>query len=133
MDRGYFDYTRLYALHQAAAFFVTRAKAGMDARRVYSATTDRAAGVICDQRIMLNGRTSAPKYPEHLRRIRFKDAESGKTLVFLTNNTSLPALSICALYKSRWQVRAAGRSNCFSSGSNSICASSISSATARTR
>jgi len=104
MDRGYFDYTRLYALHQAAAFFVIRAKAGMDARRVYSATTDRGTGVICDQRIMLNGRTSAPKYPEHLRRVRFKDAESGKTLVFLTNNTSLPALSICALYKSRWQV-----------------------------
>jgi hypothetical protein len=104
MDRGYFDYTRLYALHQAAAFFVTRVKAGMDARRVYSATTDRATGVICDQRIMLNGRTSAPKYPEHLRRVRFKDAESGKTLVFLTNNTALPALSICALYKSRWQV-----------------------------
>ena len=72
MDRGYFDYTRLYALHQAAAFFVIRAKAGMDARRVYSATTDRGTGVICDQRIMLNGRTSAPKYPEHLRRVRFQ-------------------------------------------------------------
>ena len=104
MDRGYVDFERLYAMHQAGAFFVTRAKAGMDARRVYSHAADRASGVICDQRIMLNGFYSAKSYPEHLRRIRFKDPESGKTLVFLTNNTSLPALSIAALYKSRWQV-----------------------------
>ena len=76
----------------------------MDARRVYSAPTDRATGVICDQRVMLNGFYSAKDYPEHLRRIRFKDPESGKTLVFLTNNTALPALTIAALYKSRWQV-----------------------------
>jgi hypothetical protein len=104
MDRGYLDFSRLYTLHQACAFFVTRAKSPMDARRVYSATTDRATGVLCDQRVMLNGHYSAKKYPEHLRRIRFKDPESGKTLVFLTNNTVLPALTICALYKSRWQV-----------------------------
>ena len=104
MDRGYVDFERLYAMHQAGAFFVTRAKSGMDARRVYSAPTDRASGVICDQRIMFNGFYSAKNYPDHLRRIRFKDPESGKTLVFLTNNTSLPALTIAALYKSRWQV-----------------------------
>jgi hypothetical protein len=104
MDRGYLDFSRLYTLHQAGAFFVTRAKSPMDARRVYSATTDRATGVLCDQRVMLNGYYSAKKYPEHLRRIRFKDPESGKTLVFLTNNTALPALTIAALYKSRWQV-----------------------------
>ena len=104
MDRGYVDFERLYAMHQAGAFFVTRAKSGMDARRVYSAPTDRASGVICDQRIMFNGFYSAKNYPEHLRRIRFKDPESGKTLVFLTNNTGLPALKIAALYKSRWQV-----------------------------
>jgi hypothetical protein len=104
MDRGYLDFARLYMLHQAGAFFVTRAKSPMDARRVYSATTDRTTGVLCDQRVMLNGYYSAKKYPEHLRRIRFKDPESGKTLVFLTNNTALPALTICALYKSRWQV-----------------------------
>jgi len=91
-------------MHQAGAFFVTRAKAGMDARRVYSDPVDRSTGIICDQRVMLNGHYSAKKYPEHLRRIRFKDPESGKTLVFLTNNTTLPALSIAALYKSRWQV-----------------------------
>jgi len=104
MDRGYVDFERLYAMHQAGAFFVTRAKAGMDARRVYSAATDRSTGVICDQRVMLNGFYSAKNYPDHLRRVRFKDSESGKTLVFLTNNTTLPALTIAALYKSRWQV-----------------------------
>ena len=104
MDRGYVDFERLYTMHQAGAFFVTRAKRGMDARRVYSAATDRTSGVICDQRIVFNGFYAAKNYPEHLRRIRFKDPESGKTLVFLTNNTSLPALTIAALYKSRWQV-----------------------------
>ncbi len=104
MDRGYVDFTRLYAMHQAGAFFVTRAKQGMDARRVYSSPTQRSTGVICDQRVMLNGFYSAKAYPEHLRRVRFKDPESGKTLVFLTNNTVLPALTIAALYKGRWQV-----------------------------
>jgi hypothetical protein len=104
MDRGYLDFQRLYAMHQAGAFFVTRAKTGMDARRVYSAAVDRATGLICDQRVILNGFYSARNYPEHLRRIRFKDPKSGKTLVFLTNNTTLPALTIAALYKSRWQV-----------------------------
>jgi len=104
MDRGYLDFARLYALHQAGAFFVTRAKRGMDARRLYSMPTDRSSGIICDQRIRLNGFYIAQDYPEQLRRIRFKDPESGKTLVFLTNNTALPALTIAALYKSRWQV-----------------------------
>ena len=104
MDRGYLDFARLYKMHQAGAFFVTRAKRGMDARRVYSAPTQRHTGVICDQSIALNGFYIAKDYPEHLRRIRFKDPESGKTLVFLTNNTSLPALTIAALYKNRWQV-----------------------------
>ena len=83
MDRGYVDFERLYAMHQAGAFFVTRAKRGMDARRVYSAATDRTRGVIRDQRIVFNGFYAAKNYPEHLRRIRFKDPESGKTLVFL--------------------------------------------------
>ena len=104
MDRGYVDFARLYALHQAGAFFVTRAKSPMDARRVYSAATDRSTGIISDQQVMLNGHYSAKKYPEHLRRVRFKDPETGKTLIFLTNNTALPALTIAALYKSRWQV-----------------------------
>lgn len=104
MDRGYLDFGRLFKLHQAGAFFVTRAKRGMDARRVYSAKTDRTTGVICDQAVRLNGFYVAKNYPEYLRRIRFKDPESGKTLVFLTNNTTLPPLTIAALYKSRWQV-----------------------------
>jgi hypothetical protein len=104
MDRGYLDFSRLFALHQAGAFFVTRAKRGMDARRVYSMPTDRDTGIICDQRIALDGFYVSQNYPEQLRRIRLKDPESGKTLVFLTNNTVLPALTIAALYKSRWQV-----------------------------
>ena len=104
MDRGYVDFARLYAMHQGGAFFVTRAKSGMNARRVYSAPTERASGLICDQRVMLGSFYAARHYPEHLRRVRFKDPESGKTLVFVTNNTSLPALTIAALYKSRWQV-----------------------------
>ena len=104
MDRGYLDFSRLFALHQAGAFFVTRAKRGMDAHRVYSMPTDRTTGIICDQRIALDGFYVSQDYPEQLRRIRFKDPESGKMLVFLTNNTALPALTIAALYKSRWQV-----------------------------
>ncbi len=104
MDRGYLDFTRLYRMHQVGAFFVTRSKRGMDARRVYSASTDRTTGVICDQRIALNGFYAHKHYPEQLRRIRFKDPESGKTLVFLTNNTTLPPLTVAALYKSRGQV-----------------------------
>ena len=104
MDRGYLDFARLYNMHQAGAFFVTRTKRGMDARRVYSAPTQRDTGVICDQSIAMNGFYIAKDYPELLRRIRFKDPETGKTLVFLTNNTMLPALTIAALYKNRWQV-----------------------------
>ena len=104
MDRGYLDFARLYQMHQAGAFFVTRAKRGMNARRVYSSKTDRTSGVVCDQTIAMNGFYIAKDYPEHLRRIRFKDPESGKTLVFLTNNTALPPLTIAALYKNRWQV-----------------------------
>jgi len=104
MDRGYLDFSRLYALHQAGAFFVTRAKRNMNAHRLYSAPTNRATGVICDQRISLDGHYSARDYPEQLRRIRFRAPDTGKNLVFLTNNTMLPPLTIAALYKSRWQV-----------------------------
>jgi hypothetical protein len=104
MDRGYLDFARLFKLHQSGAFFVTRAKRGMNARRVYSSITDRTTGVICDQRIALNGFYAKQNYPEHLRRVKFKDSVSGKTLVFLTNNMTLPPLTIAALYKSPWQV-----------------------------
>jgi len=104
MDRGYLDFDRLFKLHRAGAFLVTRAKRGMDAHRVYSTKIDRSTGVICDQAIRLNGHYVSRDYPEHLRRIRCKDPESGKTLVFLTNNTAPPPLTIAALDKSRWQV-----------------------------
>lgn len=104
MDRGYRDFERLYALHQALAFFVTRAKSNLAARCVYLAATDRATGIICDQTITLNGYHSRQHSPAHMRRIRFKDPESGETLVFLTNNFTLPAATVCALYKSRWPV-----------------------------
>src|ERR1700693_3543206 len=104
MDRGYVDFARLHVLHEAGAFFATRAKLNMDAHRVYSAPADRSAGVISDQTIAMDGYLPQRHYPAHLRRIRFKDPETGKTLIFLTNQVTLPALTICALYKSRWQV-----------------------------
>ncbi len=104
MDRGYLDFARLYLMHRTHAFFVTRAKSNTKFRRVYSAAVERSTGIICDQTIMLTGVISRKDYPEHLRRIRFKDSDTGKTLVFLTNNFALPSATICALYKRRWQV-----------------------------
>jgi len=104
VDRGYQDFSRFYAIHQAGAFFVTRAKVRMDARRVYSMPCDRSTGVICDQLVRHAGFYGARHYPEMFRRIRFNDPDSGKKLVFITNNPLLPALTICGLYKSRWQV-----------------------------
>ena len=104
MDRGYLDFARLYVLHQAQAFFVTRSKSNTRLRRVYSAAVDRSTGILCDQTVALTGVTSHRDYPEHLRRIRYKDPKTGKTLVFLTNNFVLPTATICALYKNRWQV-----------------------------
>jgi transposase len=104
MDRGYVDFSRLHVMHQTGAFFVTRAKSNMDFHRVYSAPTDRATGIICDQTISLDGNFTSRSYPGHLRRIRFKDPQTSKTLVFITNQFALSAVTICALYKSRWQV-----------------------------
>jgi hypothetical protein len=104
MDRGYVDFSRLHVVHRAGSFFVTRAKSNMDFHRVYSAPTDRIAGIVCDQTIALDGLYSAKDYPDHLRRVRFKDPETDKTLIFLTNQFTFPASTICALYKQRWQV-----------------------------
>jgi Domain of unknown function (DUF4372)/Transposase DDE domain len=104
VDRGYVDFGRLHALHRSGAFFVTRAKSNMNFHRRYSAPADRTTAIICDQTIALDGHYARQHYPERLRRIRFRDAETGKTLVFLTNNFGLPALTIAALYKNRWQV-----------------------------
>ena len=104
MDRAYVDFLRLHRLDQAGAFFVTRAKKNFRARRIYSAPTDRTLGIIADQTVALDGVRTKRYYPAHLRRIRYKDPDSGKTLVFLTNRTGLDALTVCALYKSRWDV-----------------------------
>ncbi len=104
LDRAYLDFERLFGLHEAGAFFVTRAKSNADLRRVYSAPSDRAQGIICDQTVALSGFYSQKHYPHHLRRIRFKDPESEKTLIFLTNLFGPPPMTICELYKARWQV-----------------------------
>ncbi len=104
MDRGYLDYRRLYRMHQQGAFFVTRAKSNTKTRRLYSASVERSTGVICDQTVAFNGKNAFENYPAYLRRIRFKEPETGQTLVFLTNNMTLPALAIAGLYKNRWQV-----------------------------
>jgi len=104
MDRAYLDFERLFGLHEAGAFFVTRAKSNTDLQRIYSAPSDRTQGIICDQTVALSGFYSHKHYPHYLRRIRFKDPETGKTLVFLTNLFGPPAVTICELYKARWQV-----------------------------
>ena len=103
MDRGYLDFERLHRLHSAGAFFVTRAKSNLKAKRRYSRPVDRSTGLICDQTITLTVYYSKVGYSEPLRRIRFKTAE-GKTLVFLTNNFELPPLTVAELYRCRWQV-----------------------------
>lgn len=104
MDRAYLDFERLFTLHQAGAFFVTRAKSNTDLRRIYSAPSDRALGIICDQTVVLSGFYSQKSYPHLLRRIRFKDPETEKTLIFLTNLFGPPPTTICERYKARWQV-----------------------------
>jgi hypothetical protein len=104
MDRGFTDFARWFAMHQAQAFFITRAKSNLLFRRVYSRSVDKSTGLRCDQTIALIARKARRDYPQHLRRIKFHDAEHDKDLVFLTNNFDLPALSIAQLYRCRWQV-----------------------------
>jgi hypothetical protein len=104
MDRGYVDYKRLYRIHLCGAFFVTRAKTSMNYRHLYSRQKDREAGVIYDQTIMQNNFYASRDYPEKMRRIKFKDAETGKVLIFLTNNFNLTANEIAQLYKHRWKI-----------------------------
>ncbi len=104
MDRGYLDFRRLFSLSQTSAFFVTRAKSNTKYRRLYSHPVDRTTCLICDQTIVLTGVATKKDYPEKLRRVKFQDSETGKSLVFLTNNFTLPALTIAQLYRSRWQV-----------------------------
>jgi len=104
MDRGYLDFERLYRLHQAASFFVTRAKSNFKFKRVYSRPVDRSTGLLCDQEVELVVFYSRRDYPARLRRIRYRDAE-GRRLVFLTNHMTLPPLTICELYRSRLASR----------------------------
>lgn len=104
MDRGYLDFRRLHRIGQSSAFFVTRAKSNFKFKRLYSNRVDKSTGVQCDQIIVLTGFYPKKDYPDKLRRIRYYDAENNKTLVFLTNNFELPALTIARLYRCRWQV-----------------------------
>ena len=104
MDRGYLDYARLNSISLAAGFFVTRSKSNLRCRRIYSHQIDRATGLRYDQTIMLTGFYSLKDYPNKLRRIKYYDANTDKTLIFLTNNFALPALTIAQLYRCRWQV-----------------------------
>jgi len=104
MDRGYIDFERLGRLSEAGSFFVTRAKSNLKVQRHYSHKVDKTTGLICDQTVMLTVFYSRQGFDAPLRRIRFKDPVTGKTLVFLTNNFALPALTITQLYRCRWQV-----------------------------
>ncbi len=104
MDRGYLDFERLYRLHEAGSFFVTRAKSNLKAERRYSHPVDRASGVICDQTVVLSGFYSHKGFPVPIRRIKYRDPNTHKRLIFLTNQCTLPALSVADLYRCRWQV-----------------------------
>ena len=104
MDRGFFDLVRLHRLNDAKAFFVIRAKDNLRFRRIVSRPNDRANGVICDQVVVLTLKTSAKRYPARLRRVRYRDPQTGNTLVFLTNNFDLPPRTVADLYRCRWQI-----------------------------
>jgi transposase len=104
MDRGYVDFERLYHITRSLAFFVTRAKSTFSFERIYSHPVDKNTGLICDQTIRLTVPATAKKYPDKIRRVKYRDPETNKVLVFLTNNFDLPAKTITDLYKQRWQV-----------------------------
>lgn len=104
MDRGYVDFLRLYQFHLYNAFFIVRAKSNFKFRRLYSRSVDKSTGLRCDQIIVPTGISSSKDYPEKLRRIKYFDIETNKTFSFLTNNFTLPALTIARLYKCRWQI-----------------------------
>ena len=104
MDKGYIDYARLYAMTQASAYFVTRAKANFAYRRLYSHRVDKQAGLRCDQTVVLTGHYASKDYPAKLRRVKYYDEETDNTLVFLTNNFNISALMVAQLYKERWKI-----------------------------
>jgi IS4 transposase len=104
MDRGYLDFARLYKIHHTLAFFVTRTKINFSRKRLYSMPVDKSTGIQCDQIVILKGHYAKKDYPEKLRRIRYFDSKNNKMFVFLTNNFTLPAITIANLYRCRWQV-----------------------------
>jgi len=104
MDRGYVDFTRLYKMHLAGAFFVTRDKSNLKYQRRYSHEVDKSTGLRCDQTIFLTGMDTPNYYPQVLRRIKYHDAKTEKTFNFLTNNFVIPAITVADLYRNRWQV-----------------------------
>jgi IS4 transposase len=104
MDRGYIDFERLYSFTLSSAFFVVRTKTNVLLQRRYSRPVDKSTGVHSDQIVILTSLESATAYPDALRRVSYFDAVTGKRLVFLTNNFTLPALTIAQIYKQRWQV-----------------------------
>jgi hypothetical protein len=104
MDRAYLDFSRLHRLHLSSAFFVTRARKRFDCQRLYSAPVDRASGIMCDQIVTLSNPVPRAGYPDKLRRIRYFDPQQERRLIFLTNNFTLPPLTVAQLYRSRWQV-----------------------------
>jgi hypothetical protein len=104
MDRGYIDFERLFVLTLSAAFFVIRTKSNVLLQRRYSHPVDKSTGVRSDQTVILSSFESASVYPDPLRRVSYFDAETGKRLKVLSNNFTLPALTIARIYKQRWQV-----------------------------
>ncbi len=104
MDRGFLDFKRLSRFHVAGSFFVTRGKSNLQVQRRYSHPVDRTTGLICDQTVLLAGFYAFKNFEAPLRRIRFKDPQANQTLIFLSNNFALPALTITQLYRCRWQV-----------------------------
>lgn len=104
LDRGYLDYRRLHCLHQAGAFFITRPRKSFKFRRLYSRPVDKSIGLRCDQTVVLVSFYPRKKYPEQLRRIKYVDPITGRTLVFLTNNFIIDAYTVAELYRCRWQV-----------------------------
>ena len=104
MDRAYLDFTRLSCLDTVGAFFIVRAKSNTKFRRRYSRPVDKATGLRCDQTIVLTGKRGSEGYPQPLRRIGYYDATTARTLNFLTNNFTVPAMTVAELYRCRWQV-----------------------------
>jgi hypothetical protein len=104
MDRGYLDFERLHKIQREKAYFVIRAKSNLKFHRIYSHPIERDSGLICDQTILLDSYYSSLGYPDKLRRVKYYDQENGQRLTFLTNNFEIPALTIAAIYKCRWQI-----------------------------